>query len=147
MRFRGSCKPRLTRRLSDCSLPWLSRGASPDHEGAARSPIRQEVIPGDHVGCAKLFVGAKTPSWGGRCRSFGQGALGSCCGDWRRCWRDWWVEDCLPHHTRRKDKENWRGRLYSGRATRPDSDRIQGLVELRRPETSGEQMYLIYVPN
>ena len=38
----------------------------------------------------------------------------------------------------------WCGILYSDQATLPDPDRIQGLLELRRPETGGELMHFLH---
>ena len=38
----------------------------------------------------------------------------------------------------------WCGRVYSGEATLPDPDRVQGLLELRRPGNGGELMHFVH---
>ena len=38
----------------------------------------------------------------------------------------------------------WCGRVHSGEATLPDPDWIQGLLELRRPETGDELMHFVH---
>ena len=41
----------------------------------------------------------------------------------------------------------WCGKLYSGTGVRHDPERIQGLVEMRRPETVGELMQFLQAAN
>lgn len=46
-----------------------------------------------------------------------------------------------------KNERKWCGRQFLGKVTRPDPDRILGLVELRRPETSGELLRVDHAVN
>ena len=41
----------------------------------------------------------------------------------------------------------WCGKLYSGTAVRHDSERVRGLVKMRRPETVGELMKFLQATN
>ena len=41
----------------------------------------------------------------------------------------------------------WCGRIYSGEATIQDPARVQGLLDLRRPETGGELMHFLQALN